>query len=106
MSNTYPKARMTTYDSALMAAPSYQPGYCVVCGATPVTSHHVVPRARGGHQGPQLHLCGHGTVLCHGDAEDKRLHFRDRSDAWEYLRTAVPTKYHVAIEMDGWLTCG
>ena len=95
---------MSTYDAALMLAPSMRPGYCVVCGQQNPTSHHVVPRARGGHDGPQLHLCGHGTAGCHGLAEDKRLHFRFEvaTQRWQYLETAQPTKYADALDRDGW----
>lgn len=87
--------------SALMDAPSLTPGWCVLCGKQPVTGHHVVPRAQGGHDGPVLDLCGHGTIGDHGAAEDRRLHFRYRA-GWQYLRTDVPTKYTTASLMDGW----
>lgn len=95
---------MSAYDAALMSAPSQQPGFCVVCGDTRVTSHHVVPRSRGGHDGPQLHLCGHGTTGCHGRAEDKMLHFRFEvaTQRWQYILTGYPVKYATALDMDGW----
>lgn len=95
---------MNLYDQTLMSAPSRQPGYCVVCGKPYPTSHHVVPRSRGGHNGPQLHLCGHGTSGCHGLAEDKKLHFR-YATRWLYLKTPHPTKYADALDMDGWRCC-
>lgn len=92
---------MNLYDEELMSAPSLQPGWCVVCGRSNPTSHHVVPRSRGGHKGPQLHLCGHGTAGHHGLAEDKRLHFR-YNDRWHYLETRKPTKYQDALDLNGW----
>lgn len=87
--------------AALMDKPSYRPGWCVVCGAQHPTGHHVVPRSQGGHDGPQLDLCGHGTAGCHGRAEEKRLHFR-WAGRWEYLETTWPVKYEVALVLDGW----
>lgn len=92
---------MNLYDQELMKAPSLQPAYCIICGRQNPTSHHVVPRARGGHKGPQLHLCGHGTRGCHGMAEDKKLHFR-YEDGWQYLETPHPMKYETALETEGW----
>ncbi len=98
------KARFNAYDAELMEAPSRQKGYCVVCGAMNVTSHHVVPRARGGHKGPQLHLCGSGSTGHHGMAEDKKLHFRYNS-RWEYAIFREPTKYQTALDFGEWLPC-
>ena len=92
---------MNLYDAALMHAPSMTPGYCVVCGATDTTMHHVVPRSRGGKNGPVLELCGSGTTGCHGKAEDKRLHLRYEG-RWEALETRTATKYATALEMQGW----
>lgn len=88
----------------LMDAPSLTPCYCVVCGLPTVTRHHVVPRSQGGHAGPVLSLCGHGTAGCHGRAEDKRLHFR-YDGRWWWLATQYPVKYQDALELDGWLPC-
>jgi hypothetical protein len=92
---------MNAYLAALMDKPSLLPGYCVLDGTPYPTEHHVVPRSQGGHKGPRIHLCGHGTAGHHGEAEDKRLHFRFR-DGWEYLRTEVPTKYEAALTLEGW----
>jgi hypothetical protein len=92
---------MNAYLAALMDKPSLRPGYCVRCGRTPVTGHHLVPRSQGGVHGPVWDLCGHGTAGCHGLAEDKMLHPR-WVDGWEYLRTAVPTKYEKALDLPGW----
>lgn len=92
---------MNLYDQALMHAPSMTPGYCVVCGATDTTMHHVVPRSRGGKNGPVLELCGSGTTGCHGKAEDKRLHFRYEG-RWEARETRMATKQDAALAMDGW----
>jgi len=87
-----------------MSCPSLRPGFCVVCGRPYPTGHHVVRRSRGGHDGPVLDLCGHGTAGCHGAAEQLRLHFR-HSGRWEYLRTARPTRYIDALELAGWRPC-
>ena len=95
---------MNEYHKALMSAPSLTPGWCICCGRPYPTRHHVVKRSQGGHDGPQVDLCGHGTTGCHGDAEHQRLHFR-YSDGWMYLRTEEPTKYAVALEMEGWRRC-
>lgn len=89
----------------LMGAPSMRPGHCVVCGRPHPTGHHVVKRSQGGHEGPQLDLCGHGTAGCHGEAEHQRLHFRFEG-TWLYLRTKEPVKYAAALAMDGWRRCG
>ncbi len=83
----------------LMSCPSVPKlPYCPVCGkAGPTTEHHLVPRADGGHDGPTIFLCGHGTAGCHGKAEDKRLHFNYYSEhsclsAWYWVETPSPTK--------------
>lgn len=89
---------------ALMDAPSLRPGYCVVCGRPYPTGHHVVRRSRGGHDGPIIDLCGHGTAGCHGHAEALRLHFRYR-EGWEFLNTSRPLKYAEALELPGWRAC-
>lgn len=93
---------MNLYDAALMEAPSLQPGHCVVCRRPYPTSHHVVLRSRGGHSGPQLHLCGHGTAGCHGRAHERRLHFR-YEDGWQYLRTEQSMKYTQALDSNDWV---
>ena len=92
---------MNLYEAALMDAPSFTPGWCVVCGGTNPTSHHVVKRSQGGTKGPVLHLCGDGTRGCHGLAEQRRLHFR-YDYGWQCVATDVPTKYTAALEVDGW----
>ena len=75
---------------------------------------------------PTITLCGHGNNLrdadgrywCHGLAHHQMLHFRWVDDEptrptdqnehppcaghLEYLRTAEPTDYQVALGMDGW----
>jgi hypothetical protein len=94
---------MNLYLLELMDKPHHLPGHCVCCGASNPTKHHVVPRSQGGHKGPMLHLCGHGTAGHHGDAEHKRLHFRYR-DGWQYLHTE-PMKYEHALDLDGWVDC-
>lgn len=95
---------MNLYDQALMQAPSLTPGYCIVCGDPHTTRHHPVKRSQGGINGPVLELCGHGTMGCHGQAEQRRLHFRYASE-WQYVETQHPTKYATALELDGWQVC-
>lgn len=86
---------MSTLDRELMRAPSLTPGRCVVCdkGAHNVwpqlNAHHVVPRSRGGTDGPILHLCGSGTQGCHGMAEQHRLRFKYEDGLW-YFRFWFP----------------
>jgi len=114
---------MNEYQLAMMDAPSLAPGHCVVCRRAHcmgfLTRHHVVPRSQGGAKGPTLHLCGHGTIGCHGLAEGVskyrkndpndvrlyRLYFR-YTDRWEYLEVAKPyVKYETALESSGWEPC-
>lgn len=98
--------------------------FCAICGRTwMLNQHHIVRRGAGKlyRQGvevpkPTITLCGSGnTSGCHGLAHQNRLHFRwvrgeERFNAassrdnghWEYLITEEPTKYHVALDMDGW----
>lgn len=120
-------ARITTLSAELiplMEGTSVTAPYCVVCGRThPLNQHHVVRRGAGklyraGIEVPKptLTLCGMGNASgCHGLAHQNRLHFRwvraegrlsapyaYGSGHWEYLLTDVPTKYHRALEMDGW----
>jgi hypothetical protein len=91
------------YLRSLMQAPSVpNDGRCAVCGQTPVTVHHIVPRGQGGLDGPTVALDGHGTAGCHGRAEDKRLHFKHDGERWYYLNTANPTKYETALQSCEW----
>lgn len=96
---------MNEYDKALMLAPSLTPGWCVVCGVPYPTRHHVVRRSRGGHLGPVIDLCGHGTSGCHGNAERLCLHFRYDEGLWSWLRTPRPVRYADALEAGGWRPC-
>lgn len=100
------KIGFSSYDEALMEAPSYTPGRCVVCGRTPVQAHHLVPRSHGGSKGPVVHLCGLGNASgCHGKAHSHRLHFR-YAGKLEYLLTDEPVKDYVAYDMEGWKDIG
>ena len=101
---------MNLYLLALMDKPSVpKSALCPTCttldtgswGSTQQTKHHIVPRSQGGHDGPTVYLCGHGTAGCHGMAEDKKLHFRF-TDRWQWLKTDVPTKYERTLMMEGW----
>lgn len=62
----------TAAEQELLRAPTMpQQRTCCVCGKHRESMHHVVPRSRGGHKGPQLPLCGSGTTGCHGMAHDE-----------------------------------
>ena len=104
--NPVPKRTGPTnlYLAALMDAPSVpRTERCPVCGCQPTESeHHIVPRAQGGHDGPTVYLCGHGTRGCHGAAEDRRLHFAYRSGHWVFRVTDLPTKYEAVLAMPNW----
>ncbi|AKT48225.1 hypothetical protein ADJ70_03390 [Olsenella sp. oral taxon 807] len=106
-------ARVTTLEPLLwplMEGPSVDAGRCVVCGAAwPLNRHHVVRRGAGrlwrdGREVPKptLTLCGMGNASgCHALAHANRLHFR-WVGRWEWVLLDEPTKYHVALSMDGW----
>lgn len=87
--------------AALMDKPSHRTIWCICCGRPANNHHHVVPRSAGGTHGPVLTLCGSGTTGCHGEAHDRRLHFR-WDHGWEWLATKEPTKYETALELEGW----
>lgn len=65
---------MSLQDQEKMSWPSRTPGFCIVCGRSyhwaGVHYHHVVPRSRGGHEGPCVQLCS----ACHGDVHASALH--------------------------------
>ena len=85
----------------LIDKPSHLGMWCCVCGRVGhLNAHHVIPRSQGGEAGPRLRLCGSGTTGCHGEAHEKRLHFR-WEHGWEWLATE-PMKYEAALELDGW----
>ena len=49
---------MNATDTALMSAPSHIAAWCGICGSTRhIEHHHIVPRSRGGHDGPTVTLC-------------------------------------------------
>lgn len=84
-------------------------GYCRVCGHTGDTElHHIVPRSRGGHDGPVVELCGFGNnlrdadgrLLCHGLAHAHRLHFKVECGELWFLLTPTPEKD--VSGYDGW----
>ena len=112
---------MNEYERALMDGPSIETdGFCAICGHSGrgLERHHVVPRSRGGADGPTVMVCGRGSNLyatapdgtrfmcCHGALHHHLLHLRWTGEEWEYLRTEVPTKYEDALRMDGWLPIG
>lgn len=93
---------MNELDKALMCAPSIDSMWCPFCGRIATQKHHIVPRSRGGKDGPTVNVCGLGNASgCHGKLHQHRLHLR-YTDEWEFLETSEPTKYQDALEMDGW----
>lgn len=122
------KSTMTKELRPLMLGCSVILNHCAVCGKSyPLNQHHIVKRSAGELykqgiklQKPTITLCGQGnTNGCHRLAHQNRLHFRWVNDAlsngkpsfgqtaygsghWEYLMCQEPTKYHKALEMNGW----
>ena len=93
---------MNELDKALMNAPSIDSMWCPFCGRIATQKHHIVPRSRGGKDGPTVNVCGLGNASgCHGKLHQHRLHLR-YTEEWEFLETEEPTKYQDALEMDGW----
>lgn len=93
---------MNLLDKALMNAPSINSMWCPFCGRIATQKHHIVPRSRGGKDGPTVNVCGLGNASgCHGKLHQHRLHLR-YTDELEFLETEEPTKYQDALEMDGW----
>lgn len=102
---------MNLYERALMDGPSIDTPCCAFCGRRfPLERHHVIRRSAGGSNGPTIVCCGFGSnlrdangrILCHGAIHHHMLHVRLVDGKWWYLRTAEPTKYERALEMDGW----
>ena len=61
-------AGMSHEDKQLLQGKDLLPPWCVICGRTDggLNGHHVVPRSRGGKDGPRVSLCGFGnTSGCH-----------------------------------------
>lgn len=93
---------MPIFYAGLLDKPSITTDHaCAICGRYATNYHHIVPRSVGGKNGPVVRLCGSGTTGCHGMAESKMLHFRWRN-GWEYLMTAKPMRYEIALEEEGW----
>jgi len=93
---------MNELDRAMMGAPSIESPYCPFCGRPATNRHHVVLRSQGGGDGPTVTVCGFGNASgCHGKFHRRLLHLRYR-DGWEFLETSEPTKYQVALDMEGW----
>lgn len=93
---------MNALDEALMEGPSIERPWCAFCGRRATQRHHIVPRSRGGKDGPTVTVCGFGNSSgCHGKLHDHRLHLR-WVGRWEYLETERPTKYQDALDMEGW----
>lgn len=103
---------MNEYLKRLMDGPSIDTGHrCAICGRwSPLEDHHIVRRSQGGTTGPVIRLCGAGNGLhdgsgrpfCHGLAHANRLHFYWDGREWSYLITDEPTKYEIALGMEGW----
>jgi len=87
----------------MMDKPSAISDRCTMPGCAStyrLEKHHIVFRSQGGRGGPQRTLCFDHHELCRLHV----LHFRFR-DGWEYLFTQEPTKYEIALDMQGWKTC-
>ena len=112
---------MNEHERALMEGPSIETdGFCAICGRSdrPLNRHHIVPRSRGGEDGPTVVCCGFGNNLqglgpegkcvtyCHGALHMHLLHLRWTGEQWEKLWTHEPTKYEDALKMDGWEPIG
>lgn len=94
---------MNRYDENLMGKPDAIGERCTIpgCGsAMHLERHHIVPRSRGGHDGPLRTLCW----THHEMVRLRCLHF-DWRDGWEFLITQKPTKQDAAIESHGWREC-
>ncbi len=94
---------MNRYDESLMDKPSVETRMCCICGIRRAGNrHHVVPRSRGGQDGPTVTVCGSGNASgCHGLLHAHRAHLR-YAGGWEVLVTGEPVKYDKALEMEGW----
>ena len=96
------RKRIRIVDARAIANAKVARPRCEMCGAGPVTTHHVVPKGAP-HFGDDVlanlvSLCGHGTSGCHGDIEHKRssataqlgLHLtRRRPDVIEYVEAKL-----------------
>jgi hypothetical protein len=54
---------------------------CLYCGATGVEWHHVVPRAQGGVDGPQVPLCRN----CHTRRHNEELQIRQQDGTYAFI---------------------
>ena len=107
----------------LMDIESIESEGCAVCGRwSPIERHHIVWRSQGElfdekgrkREKPTITLCGFGNnlrdadgvIYCHGAAHQRMLHFRAKGGRLQYLWTAYPTEYGVALTLPGWRFIG
>lgn len=94
---------MNEHDRWLMDKPSIETRICAICGMRQSSNrHHVVPKSRGGADGPTITVCGMGNCNgCHGLLHAHKAHLR-YDCGWEVLVTDEPMKYDKALETEGW----
>ena len=93
---------MNELQKALFDKPSIYSHECPFCGKPATNRHHIIPRSQGGLNGPTIDVCGFGNASgCHGRLHSHYLHLR-YENGWKFLETEQPTKYEVALTMDGW----
>lgn len=107
----------------LMDVDSIETECCAICGRpSPIERHHIVWRSQGKlydeegreREKPTITICGFGNnlrdadgiIYCHGAAHQRLLHFRAKGKQLQYLWTAYPTAYHVALTLPGWKDVG
>lgn len=75
---------------------------CEVCGVAPGQSvHHRLPRGQGGPWSPSncLHVCGHGTLGCHGWIEHNRA--ESYRQGWLVRSGMDPARQPVNLRVHG-----
>lgn len=107
----------------LLAVESIETEGCAICGRwSPIERHHIVWRSQGelfDEKGkprpkPTITVCGFGNnlrdadgiVYCHGAIHHRMLHLRNHEGRLQYLWTAYPTKYHIALTLPEWQDVG
>ncbi len=90
-------------DKRLMRGPSIESEWCPFCGRPSTNRHHIVPRSRGGKDGPTVTVCGLGNASgCHGLLHQHRIHLDYDGGSWFWLLTDEPCKDEKADLMSGW----
>lgn len=93
---------MNERDRRLMQGPSIDWPFCPFCGRRATNRHHIVPRSRGGKDGPTVTVCGMGNASgCHGKLHAHRLHMDFHDGVWWWIETE-PMKDERADMLEGW----